>query len=226
MTLESAPPASDIAPTAVTSSTDRRRKRVVLAASALALGVLALVAWGSFSALAQSAVGGVRVGYDAQPIRCDGAEVALVPDVANIEFLQPVIALTEGMTCELRVQVVNRGWSDVTVTDVAALGMGADNILGLEAQLVNPNGQERSEATEENAAVFEIASDLIVTAGESSTFTIVFGYGGGAMLMQCSAQGWNPPLVTVTALGATREVAPGDENTIWAREGTAAECAE
>lgn len=204
----------------------RSRRNLALGLSALGIVVLGLIGWGAYSVTAQSAVNGISVVYDAQPLRCDGAEVGVVPDPSNIEFLQPVVSLTEGMTCELRVQVLNNGWSEVAVTDVTALGMGTGNVLGLEAQFVNPNGQTWRDAPEENAAVFEIDGGIVVPVGESSTFTIVFGYGGGASMLACGAQGWNPPRVTVSALGATRDVQPGDENTVWAREGTAAECAE
>lgn len=75
----------------------------------LALVTVALLAWGIWAAVSSAATSGVRVGYDAQPMVCDGAEVGVVPSTDNPELQQVQVDLTPGMRCELRVQVLNDG---------------------------------------------------------------------------------------------------------------------
>lgn len=208
-------------PTAPTApARPRRRWPVVLGCALLAL---ALVAWATWSGVSSAAVGGVRVTYDAQPLACEGSELGTMPDAANPAFLQPAVALTPGMRCELKIQVVNDGRSDVTVTDVALLGLGNGNPLGIEAVLVNPNGQLRI-PNDRGAAIFEIEGGITVPAGTTATFTAVLDYDGGAEMVECSAQGMNIPAVTVTSLGATREVQPPAEDMLWFHAGSFESC--
>ncbi len=130
------------------------------------------------------------------------------------------------MVCQLRIQVINDGWSDVTVTAVGLLEMGSDNVYGLRAQFVNPNGQEPIDTPEINAALFDIMGGITVPAGAMQSFTAFFDYEGGAQMSECTSAGLRPPVVRVTALGATRDVRTPAEDTIWFQMGGFDECGE
>lgn len=227
MTIESE--VSEAEAVASDEPTPRRHSRsigAIVATVIAGLGLLALAGWGIWTSVASTAVEGVRVVYDAQPVVCEGAEVGTTSDPESIEFLQPIIDLTPAMTCQLRIQVVNDGWSDVTVTTVGLRNMNVGNPLGIEAMFVNPNGQEMLDNPENVDALFDLAGDGIVVApDEIVTFTAFFGYEGDAQMEQCSSTGWNPPFVTVTAPGATRDVSPSDEFFIWVGMGTEQDCA-
>ncbi|BDZ65610.1 hypothetical protein [Agromyces mangrovi Wang et al. 2018] len=220
---EAQPGGADAAPPAP----PRRRAGAVAGWIVAAIAVVALAGWAAWAALGASALGGVRVVYDAEPLRCDGSAVHLTSDPWNEEFLQPMAELTPGMSCELRVQVVNGGWVDVTVREVWLEGMGSGNLLGLRVDHVNPNGPEPlSQADETFDAGFEILGGLVVPAGMSQAYTAAIRYDGGAEMVECGSQGWNPVAVRVEALGASRLVQPADEFAIWFFEGDLAECEE
>lgn len=200
----------------------RTRRLGRRAIAGLALAALVLVGWAAWARVSATAVGGVRVIYDAQPIVCEGSEVGVRPSAENPELLQPVVSLADGMRCELRIQVVNDSWSEVTVTTVGLEGLSSPNPLALEPAFVNPNGQERTD--DRQTAFFEITGGIVVPAGGSATFTAVIDYGGGAEMVTCASQGWGVAVVTVTALGATREVRPAAEDVIWFQEGSLTSC--
>lgn len=188
----------------------------------LVLLAVALLAWGGWTAVSSAATSGVRIGYDAQPMVCEGSEVGVVPSTDNPELRQVQVDLTPGMRCELRVQVLNDGWSDVTVTTVRLLGLAPGNPLGLELATVNPNGQAVSGDGED--ALADIADGIPVPAGTSTTLTALIDYPGGADMDACSSTGWNPPVVTVTAWGSSRELQPPESDSIWFREGSDTAC--
>ncbi|WP_353808987.1 hypothetical protein [Agromyces sp. SYSU T00194] len=191
------------------------------------LAVAALAAWAIWAGLGASALAGVRVVTDAEPLRCEGSAVHLTSDPWNSEFLQPMAELTPGMTCELRVHVVNGGWTDVTVREISLSGMGSGNVLGLRVEHVSPNGPEQSSrAPDAFDAHFEILGGLVVPAGTSQVFTALVSYDGGAEMVECGSQGWNPVAVRVETSGASRVVRPADEYAIWFFEGDLAECVE
>lgn len=108
------------------------------------------------------------------------------------------------------------------MTTVRLLGMAPDNALALDVAMVNPNGQDVSADGQD--AVAEIAGGITVPAGSSATFTALIDYPGGAQMVACSSMGWNPPVVTVTAWGASRELQPPESDSIWFREGSEATC--
>jgi len=222
MTLESdTTTAAPMRPGVWQEAPPSRRAATPVALGIAALVVLAFIAWGVWAAVALS---GVRVVYDTQPVVCDGAQVGRTAQPEDSEFRQPIIDLTPGMTCELRIHVINDGWVDATVTTVGLRGLGAGNALGLVPRIVNPNGQELREQPDGGDALFDIMGGITVAPGETATFTALFDYVGGAQLDQCTESGWNPPLVTVTAPGVTRDVSPSAESLIWVRMGAADDC--
>lgn len=212
-----APAADDAAPPLPGGAPRRRRRGIVIG---LVVAALAVATWAAISA---SAVGGVRVTYDAQPLVCEGSEVGVRPSSDNPELLQPVAVLAPGMRCELRIQVINDGWSDVTVATVGLEGLASPNPLALDPAFVNPNGQQRVDR--DGTALFEIEGGIVVPAAGSATFTAVIDYAGGAAMVSCSGQGWGVAVVTVTALGATREARPAAEDVVWFQEGSLSSCA-
>ncbi len=190
------------------------------------IAVVALLA-GSFAtwrAVTVSALDGVTIEYDSRPVECSGTEVGDT-DAAQLSYFAPVVVLDEGMECVLRFHVANDGWATVQVDSVTLAMLGSDNVLGLEAHFVNPNGPDGVDV--EGGRTFALDfSPVQVLSGESTTFEAWFGYGGGAVLAECASQGTNIPRVTVSVPGASAEVASSERQLIWFQEGSLEECAQ
>ena len=192
--------------------------------SLLAVGILVLVAlvsgvawWGASA----TALNGVRVVYDAAPLRCAGAEVGMMPGFEDEDmyfdeqFHVPFVSLTPGMQCALRFHVVNEGWTDVVVDQITLLLFGADAGLELSDVFVNPNGHERVPSADGG----ELDAHLVVTGlaippGGVQELTAVFTYAGSTRIAECTSIWLNVPVVTVAALGAARHVQPPAEAVI------------
>ncbi|MFE6735032.1 hypothetical protein [Microbacterium sp. NPDC057650] len=206
--VESAPPAL------------HRSRRRLLAGLGVAVAAGAIVAGGYLWA-AHSAVAAVHAGYDAEPVECDTAEVASV-DVLHDGYLHPTVPLQDGMTCTLRIHVSNDGWADARIDAVTVNGFGTDNPLGLRAESVSPNGG--TAVGSDDAAAFALSPEVSIAPGETTLIEVVLSYAGGASMVECSSQGWDIPVVTVSALGATTAVQPGEQ--IFFFQGDPATCAE
>lgn len=200
-----------------------RRRRLtlmwVLAAGIAVVGALAWMAWG---AVGSSALDGVSLQYDTEPIRCDGAVVESRRNVESGDFSQASVVMTEGMTCELRIQVANDGWAEVNLESVTLTGLAPDNVLQLDVEFVNPNAQHGVVADFDY--VFPMPGGYPVAPGSIETVTAVITYDGGAVLSPCSAQGWRIPTATVTAFGQSRVLASPPHSDIWFSNGSAEDC--
>ncbi|MEI2270053.1 hypothetical protein OHB93_12095 [Microbacterium sp. No. 7] len=210
------------------------RSRALLIA-AIAVGAIAVVVAG-WQIAAWTALGAVRIVYDARPVACEGAEVTLDPPGASDEFLSdggfagdetfysPVVGVEPGMTCGVRFFVVNDGWSEVDARAVALPGMQEEFVSLIRPTMVNPNGQMRLADTDD-AAVFAIEG-MPVPAGDQQSFTVILeanaedagGYD------QCSGFMPRPPRVTVSALGVERTVASPEDSGIWYSDGARSDC--
>lgn len=210
------------------------RRRVLLIA-ALAVGAIAVVVAG-WQIAAWTALGAVRIVYDARPVVCEGAEVGLQPSGASGEvagddgfawdetFYSSVLWVEPGMTCAIRFFVVNDGWSEVDAQAVALPGMQEDHVSLVRPTMVNPNGQTRLADTDD-AAVFAIEG-MPVPAGEQRAFTVIVeanaedadGY------TVCSGFMPTPPQVTVSGLGVQRAVSSPEDSGIWFSAGPRDEC--
>ena len=212
----------------------RVRRRAILIA-ALAVGAIAVVTAG-WQIAAWSAVGGVRIVYDARPVACEGAEVTLEPPGASDDllgdggfawdetFYSSVVGVEPGMTCAIRFFVVNDGWSDIDAQAVALPGMQEEYVSLVRPTMVNPNGQTRLADTDD-AAVFAIEG-MPVPAGAQQSFTVILeanaedagGYD------RCSGFIPRPPRVSVSVLGVQRSVASPEASAIGYYAGARAAC--
>jgi hypothetical protein len=206
------------------SSPPKSKRAGVIIAVVLAAVVVfgSLIAWAVWAAVSQSAIAGVSVGYDSEPVTCTGTTVEHTTlAITGDEYRRPVIILDEDMTCELRIQVVNDGWTDVDIDSLTLTSLWEDNVTGLVPIMVNPNGPARTD--DEAGARFDMGT-FGVPAGTTQTLTAVLEYNGDASMMQCAGQGWNIPLVTVSAMGAARGIQPPERDAIWVHKGTSEEC--
>lgn len=199
----------------------RRRIRWVLLSAAAALVVAAGVWWIS----AQTALSGVAVAYDLQPVICEGAEVGQRADDPDSEFYNPVVVWTPGMECRLRVHVINNGWSDITIDSVTLAMMGEDNLQGLEPRTVNPNGQTVTSSEPYGDITFTMTGPLAVGAGDDQLLEAVIDYHGGAHYAQCSGTGLHTPDVAVSVNGVSVTKAPPPWMLIWFQQGSLSDCA-
>ncbi len=216
-------------------SRPRRRGRVVAWAVIASIAVLAVVGLLVWQSLVQSALGGVRVTYDADPVRCQGAEVGLFPGITpdgeypddvpyelyfDEEFHRPLVDLERGMRCTLRIHVINDGWAEVRVTQLLLRHFGESSGLAVQAVGVSPNGSEPLQLTDSYGfpdaidAAFAIEGGLGVPAGFSQMFVAVFEYGNDASMGTCGATSVNVPVMTVEALGQSATAAPTEDQVI------------
>jgi hypothetical protein len=196
---------------------------------------LALIGAGVWFSTGRILLGRVSVVYDAVPVMCTGTEVSTFDpspqfgdDPTQPEgFLRPVVALTPGMECKLRIHVQNDSWSDVTVDAVSLQYMSSDAVLNLKPERVNPNGPVGHDdpAGDTFSKTFPLMGGDIAAAGETTVLTAWFRYDGGAAEHDCSSLGWNIPTVSVSALGQTARLSPPDQDQIFMRAGTVAQCA-
>jgi|GEM_PF-1167610 len=217
-------------PAAPRVSMPARRVGVRVAGVLTVLAVVGVVTW---QILAQTALGGVRVVFDVDPVRCEGATVGTMPDTPVLadgayrddvyfdeEFYEPRVDITEGMRCALRLHVFNDGWADVAVEAVGVPGMAERMAWPLRVSHVNPNGQTQL-ADVDDAARFEIEG-ISIPRGERQTFLVIVEYSGDRTTMEECSSFWPlPPHVVAAAGGATRVVAPADGVGIWYRMGKA-----
>lgn len=199
--------------------TSRPRRLRLRVAIPIVLALIGLLTWAT---LGSTALGGVRVGYDVQPLTCEGTDVGAVPSVENPSLWQPAAELRPGMRCELRIQVVNEGWTAVTVTEITLVGLAQPNALRLEPLLVEPNGTASRDIGRD--AVFEIEDGVEVAAGATATFVAVISYDGGAEMDGCTWRGWNVPAVTVSSFWRDRRVQPPPEDLVLFLEGSLTDC--
>lgn len=221
--------------TAVSATRTRMPAERVVAISIAVVFLLAAVAAGSWHLVAQSALSGVRVTYDAEPVRCEGAEVGVFPDLEpdgeysedfpwelyfDDQFRGPLVNVAPGMTCALRVQVVNDGWADVTVTRIDLRFFGEVAGLAVAPVLVNPNGVgPHGTADGSNIdASFDIDGGITVPGGATQTFTAVFEYRDNPAMGVCGATTVNVPVVTFDSVGQARSASPSDDQAISFRK--------
>ncbi len=209
-----------------------QRRVVVVTAIVVAAVLVVVLGW---QIAARSALGGVRVVYDARPIVCEGAEVGLHPSGAadasreedalagDEQFYEPVVGVVPGMTCGLRLHVVNEGWSDVDVRTVALPSMGGSFLSLVKPLFVNPNGQVRL-ADSEDAAVFAV-DGLTVPARGSQVLTVLLEADEADADSYEPCSGYRPqsPEVTLSALGVDRTVA-APEGGVWYFDGPSGDC--
>lgn len=211
-----------------------RRRAALLALGVLAaVAVVGVVTW---QILAQTALAGVRVVFDADPVRCEGASVGTMPEAPVVadgayrddvyfdeEFYEPRVDIAEGMRCALRVHVFNDGWADVAVEAVGVPGMAEGMAWPLRVSHVNPNGQTRL-ADVDDAARFAIEGTS-VPRGERQAFLIIVEDTGERVAMEECSSFWPlHPYVVAAAGGATREIAPADGAGIWYRMADGSDC--
>jgi hypothetical protein len=195
-----------------TRAVGRVRRRTWIAASVGAAAMLVL-AW---QVAALSAVGGVRVAYDAMPVVCEGAEVTLDPPVPDAqdagqagyseEFHSPVVGVMPGMTCGLRLHVINDGWTDVDLSELVLPGMQEEFASPVRPRIVTPNGQVRL-PDRDDAAAFDIEG-LPLPAGTRQTLTVILDTDEADVDLYGPCSGVTPrgPQVVVSALGTVRAV--------------------
>lgn len=194
------------------------RRSLVAVGIVVLVGLVAGIGWWAASA---TALNGVRVVYDAAPLRCDGAEVGAMPGLSDEDMLfdeqfhTPYVALTPGMQCGLRFHVLNEGWTDVAVDRITLMLFGADAGLELSDVFVNPNGHERVPSADGGELDAHLAvAELAIPAGGAQALTAVFSYAGSTRIAECTSIWLNVPVVTVAALGAARDVQPPAEAVI------------
>lgn len=201
----------------------------------LAVGAIAVVVAG-WQIAAWTALGAVRIVYDARPVVCEGAEVGLQPSGASGEvtgdngfawdetFYSSVLWVEPGMTCAIRFFVVNDGWSEVDAQAVALPGMQEEHVSLVRPTMVNPNGQTRLADTDD-AAVFAIEG-MPVPAGEQQAFTVILEANAADAdgYTDCSGFMPTPPEVTVSGLGVQRTVSSPEDSGIWFYAGPREEC--
>lgn len=185
----------------------------------LVVVALGMFAFGLWRGDAHDSLSSVSVGYDALPVSCDDAPVleTAVDTEGGGQLLRPLVVLTEGMACTLRIQVVNDGPGEVAATQVSLEHMAPGSLLGLEAHFVNPNGQTR--VVDAMTSGFLLADPVIVPAGGIATLEVVFSQVGVAEMVECSSMGLNLPTVTITTLGVEHMATPSVRDQIWFQQG-------
>ena len=178
----------------------------------------------------------MRIVYDARPVVCEGAEVGLEPAGSSDEFVggngfagdevfyAPVVGVVAGMSCGLRLHVVNDGWSDVEVRTVELPSMDESHLSLVRPIFVNPNGQARLADTED-AAVFAIEGMTIPARG-SQAFTVMLEVdeADSDSYEPCSGSSPRSPEVTVAALGVDQTVASPADFDLWYDDGPRSAC--
>lgn len=189
--------------------------------------VAAAVVVAGWQVAARSAVDGVRIVYDARPTACEGAKVSLDPPSPSDsftgengfawdeDFYSPVIEVVPGMTCVLRLHVVNDGWSDVEVHSILLPGMDESSNSLVRPTFVNPNGQTRLADTEDGA-VFAIEG-MPVPAGTRQSFAVILEMNeeDADAFSPCTGSMPRSPEATVSALGVERTVPSPVDAGIW-----------
>ena len=218
------------APVAVASGLPPRsrlgRTLLVAAVVAAAVAASAVVGWW---VVAQSTLERVRIVYDAVPVRCDGTTVGVTPAIEESdetpfdeEFHSPVVDVADGMSCAIRLHVVNESGEDVQVERVGMPGAAESMADSVVPAFVNPNGQRRV-ADAEEAAEFLIEG-VSVPANGSQAFLIVIESAGGDDYDPCTSTKPRAPYVVASFAGVTKQVASADTAGIWYRFGTHEEC--
>ena len=192
---------------------------------ALVVGVVVVgfVAW---LVAIQVLLGSVRIAYDAEPVRCDGAEVGLYPGYDeddpgqslyfDEQFHDPLVELSPGGVCGIRMHVVNDGWADVVVEKVGMPMMDQTLSGPLDAVMVNPNGQTRLPDTENSAAEFLLEGPIVVPAGATQSFVVVVEDSGDyAALGECTFVRTPGPYAVLTAATFTRQVDSAPTDGFW-----------
>lgn len=215
---------ADFVPPPQTEQPDHPRRRGRAAGPVVAVvAVFAAAVLAGWHLMASAALGPVSLVYDAEPIRCDGAEVGTLPSPANEDFLWPAVALEAGATCELRIQVVNDGPQPVMVDAVTLAKLAPGGVTGLEVSFVDPNAPQ-GEAVDLDYR-FALEGGFPVAAGSIQTFTAVLSFAAAPGYSPCSSTAWPIPTVSVSALGQNRTVPPPTGSQIWFLYGGFEECA-
>lgn len=209
-----------------------RRRWLIAAAAALVVLAVAAAGW---QIVARSAVGSVRIAYDARPIVCEGGEATVSPDPSGLsgpdafafdeETYQWSVGVVPGMTCGLRFHVVNDGTIDAAVSEVVLPGLGEEMATLMRPASVNPNGQVRLADTDGDA-VFEISGGIGVAGGTSETFIVILEDEPADADLYSACGGYAPPgpKVVVGALGVTRDIAAPPEGDILYIDGSTGDC--
>ncbi|AYF97144.1 hypothetical protein [Protaetiibacter intestinalis] len=199
----------------------RSRRIVWLAVVLVVVLALSLVGW---RVAAASATDGVTIGYDTDPVRCDGTEVGarLDPETA---ITRPVVVLDEGMDCVLRFVVANDGWAELQLAKVSLAGFATDNVYGLSATLLNPGVDGGDDV--EGARDFTLPDgSLLLPPGSTSVVEVGIRYAGDAAMSRCSAVGMSIPTVRVTSgWGADATVTMPRWQLVWFQQGSLEDCA-
>ena len=220
---------------AVSATRSRLPSERVVAITIAILFLLAAVGAGIWHLVAQSALAGVRVTYDAEPVRCQGAEVGVFPDLVpdgeypddypwelyfDDQFRTPLVNVAPGMTCALRIQVINDGWADATVSRIDLRFFGEIAGLAVAPVLVNPNGVGPHDTPDGSNidASFDIEGGIPVPSGATQTFTAVFEYRQNPAMGECGATTVNVPVVTFDSMGQARSASPSDDQAISFRK--------
>lgn len=188
----------------------------------IVFGIVLVVGFAGWLAIAASALGGISVEYDAQPLSCDGTEVGTIPSVEDEDSRDLAVVVTDGATCELKFRVINDGWAEVSVDAVTARGLAPGNPAGAVVSFVNPNAQF-GEAVDGDYR-FAVEGLITVPAGAVQTFSIVYTFAGAPRIGRCSASGWSIPAATVTALGRSRTVESSPHSLVMFEVGGLEEC--
>lgn len=213
-TIEADPPATVEA----RSPSRKTRTRTGL----IVVGIVLVAAITGWLAIAASALGGVSVEYDAQPLSCDGADVGTTPSIEDEESSDVAVVVTDGATCELKFQVINDGSADVSVEAVTARNFAPGNPAGAVVSYINPNAP-LGEAVEQDYR-FALEGPITVPAGAVQTFSIVFTFADEPRIGRCSASGWPIPAATVTAWGQSRTVESSPHSLVMFQVGGFDEC--
>lgn len=174
----------------------------------LVLGIIAVLALGWF-VTAQSAVRGVTVFQDAQPVVCTSVPVTstdtplLDAEPGTADAHLPTVVLQPGQQCTFRLYVLNEGWATVEIDGVHLPLLGDGSALGITqvSALLNPAADLHNDEPQMDA--FAGIQGVSVPPGSSQLVEVRFAYDGGAQLGQCGAVTASPLSVQVSALGAT-----------------------
>ena len=196
--LLTAPAEPDIRPAGPAARPARRRFWVVAAAGLLAVLAIAAVL------ASRSAVDGVIVYQDAEPLVCEGEEVFPYSQDDAAGLAVPTVVLAEGMGCTLRVHLRNEGWADVTIDAVRLAMMGDFAQVDLDPVSVRPNGSSPRTVDDDDALV--PLTEVHLAPGQTMLLESRFRYGGDAVLDDCSSLSWSPTIVEFSAFGASRAV--------------------
>lgn len=198
------------------ASNARPRERRARAAIGVAALVIAAVV--AVSAVAvRSSLAATSAWFDADPVRCVGAEVAPRVDADGISV--PTVALGGPMRCTIRVQVTNRGWLEVDVNSVT-VPLAGESALDLRA-VGATNGALVAPPFLGVDATFTV-EDVSIAPGATVTLETVLEYGGQARLSECTAGEGATPVIGLSALGLTETRQP--DPSIWFLQGDPDAC--